>query len=1032
MNAKFFIIALLSFTIHSQVDNPNINVKSPGVADFIKYGNVSSMSNIGELKLDIPILSMPIVGGNPLNVSLSYAATGFRPGKRSGLVGYNWFLNIGGVITRQINSVPDDQRGHWPAWISDTNYADGFIIGVTHKTHNPTDVFNLASGTSFNANGALFLYGNSNSNQLDNNNYEPDPDIFNFNFNGISGSFFMGNDGLIKVNNSSPNVLKIDISQLAFQEDTNSTFCLPKPSKILIIDDKGNKYHFGGELKNLEYSLSGHLNGSDFISENKPIINSWFLYKIEYYMGTTVNFNYRDDSNLSQNFANEHIAQHGELNGTNDYLRDFIVFNENFQRDDSINSDSNVVIAKGSNIPTYNVQKIAILDEIISDDFKVNFSYSRQPNVFNNRDSETDYEPSHFCMSLYNQFTDIKLDNIQLLDNSNNVINNFTFSYDFLGGTINSRMFLNSITESGKPPHSFEYFPTGILPKPITFSIDHWGFWNGKNNNNSSYLIPQVNYDFPTGNYTYINDASGQSRNPDFNFALKGQLKKVTYPTKGYSEFEYEPHNYSKRLDIKTDNNFIPDIYDVNDIAGGVRISKIHDFDGISTSNSKEYKYISDYAANYGNVSSGILLKWPRYHSYFLASQITSSDNEYYYKRSNPIGNVIIDSPIISYSEVTEVLINNSFKVNKYSDFISNPDLPDFVSEYNPALFGQCVPDGIAANYIGELSNNRGLERGKILSEAIYDINSQLKQFTTFVYNTTATKFNNFSTRMHTSGNIYATNKIYHYNDYLTQKKTFIYNSANQIVTTENFIYEPAISYHTNMTSQDVLTKKNSSTSYNNEFIETHYKYPWNIYLPSNTNFLNFKNENISVPIDEIQLKNSIKLFEKFSFFEKNETTNNLLLPKNIYFAKFPNNFPSILNIGNLEKKITYNMYDSKGNILEYTPENGIPVSIIYGHSKTLPIAKIENATNAQVQAALGINFADVTEANMSTINALRSSLPNSMVTTYTYIPLVGVSTITDPKGDTITYIYDSFNRLKEVKDKNSNILSQNQYHYKN
>ncbi|MGN7812046.1 hypothetical protein ACTJIW_24050, partial [Flavobacterium sp. 22659] len=63
--------------------------------------------------------------------------------------------------------------------------------------------------------------------------------------------------------------------------------------------------------------------------------------------------------------------------------------------------------------------------------------------------------------------------------------------------------------------------------------------------------------------------------------------------------------------------------------------------------------------------------------------------------------------------------------------------------------------------------------------------------------------------------------------------------------------------------------------------------------------------------------------------------------------------------------------------------------------------------------------------------NTLRANLPNAMVTTYTYIPLVGVSTITDPKGQTTTYTYDSFGRLEFVKDNKGNILSENQYNYK-
>lgn len=46
-----------------------------------------------------------------------------------------------------------------------------------------------------------------------------------------------------------------------------------------------------------------------------------------------------------------------------------------------------------------------------------------------------------------------------------------------------------------------------------------------------------------------------------------------------------------------------------------------------------------------------------------------------------------------------------------------------------------------------------------------------------------------------------------------------------------------------------------------------------------------------------------------------------------------------------------------------------------------------------------------------------------------TYIPLIDENSITNSKSYTISYKY---NRLKQVKDADGNILSQNKYHYKN
>jgi YD repeat-containing protein len=53
------------------------------------------------------------------------------------------------------------------------------------------------------------------------------------------------------------------------------------------------------------------------------------------------------------------------------------------------------------------------------------------------------------------------------------------------------------------------------------------------------------------------------------------------------------------------------------------------------------------------------------------------------------------------------------------------------------------------------------------------------------------------------------------------------------------------------------------------------------------------------------------------------------------------------------------------------------------------------------------------------------------MITTCTYKPLVGITSLTDPRGDIITYTYDDFGRLEFVKDKDNKVLSESQYNYK-
>ena len=181
------LFLLLTTGIISSQNNPYFDpqIKTPGVTDFVKYGNMSSTSYTGELKVNIPLLNIDIPQQNPLDISLSHVASGFRPSKRNGIVGQNWFLNVGGAITREVNGMPDDQKGNPNCNTGCTsNYTNGFIVGVQNKTYTPAAVFGFdPSAVYISTFFEPYLYANNTATGNDPNNYEADPDIFNFNFN---------------------------------------------------------------------------------------------------------------------------------------------------------------------------------------------------------------------------------------------------------------------------------------------------------------------------------------------------------------------------------------------------------------------------------------------------------------------------------------------------------------------------------------------------------------------------------------------------------------------------------------------------------------------------------------------------------------------------------------------------------------------------------------------------------------------------------------------------------------------------------
>jgi len=121
--------------------------------------------------------------------------------------------------------------------------------------------------------------------------------------------------------------------------------------------------------------------------------------------------------------------------------------------------------------------------------------------------------------------------------------------------------------------------------------------------------------------------------------------------------------------------------------------------------------------------------------------------------------------------------------------------------------------------------------------------------------------------------------------------------------------------------------------------------------------------------------------------------------------------------------------------VIQNQREKGSFTSFVWGYNKMYPIAKIENASFTEVADALEITqtaLKNLNETSLWMLNTLRDQLPKAMVTTYTHDPLIGVKSITDPKGYSMHYQYDDFNRLEYSRDADQNLVKRIQYAYKN
>lgn len=947
-------------------------IKSPEAGNLGQFGEIPVTLFNGLPEISIPLTDVKC-GDISFPVNLQYYAGGNRPGQHPGWTGLGWTLNAGGYITRQINGPRDEYLdpifpNRDPSYLANRgflNYPNWNTMGFLQQP---------PSGVTFNSLA---------------------PDEFTFAVNGISGSFFLNYDGTWKVK-SKQNV-NIDVecdAPAAFRLSTGEI--VPRTfTKFTLTSGDGTRYIFGGQQNAIDFSypaLPGiNYFGNpdayyDYYAMNLPNYsieaNAWRLVKIISPKGHTVNFVYSPTTTYTLN--------------QNTYTNYFYV-------DGASDSEEKEVSLTNKNyVTTYYLEKIIV-------DNNIEYTFSRSLSNELNWTWISNYITSN-SFNMYAALGDAdwkyyKLDNIKVTE-AGNLTQHIAFEYI---ENSNERLKLKRVISKSsvgelRNIYSFDY-NLKLLPRYNTLDEDHWGFSNGK----------------PLVQNPKLTAAGGASyfglREPDAAFMDAEMLEKITYPSGGYTQFIFEPHQYSSVVSQLP--NLVCNSINQNKIAGGLRIKKIISNDNIDKTVTKEFFYTKDYITG-GTLSSGVLSGVPKYYeegSYtasngvFIKFAMLSSRPYNYLNHTN--GNHV------TYSEVVEK-IREGFIVHKFQNHDNGfLDKPAFATSFRSSNIN---PD----LYINKAFGKLELERGLLSHQFYYSSGLQLLKEVKHEYNDDNSRYQDhvrcIFANLAYPGGVVGFNSaypIYTFFPYLKKQITKEYTQGGggtPIVTIQEFQYD--------LVNRNL--KKETVTTSTGEQITTDYRYPSDLVAAGQdpTGIYNgmVGKRLLSSVVEKTTTRSGVFL---------NTTKINYYIPSAGIYV--PGSIDARQGNNPMENKLQFTQYDVKGNLLEMQKNNDVKEVYLWGYNNFFPVAKIIGANYITARNIVNqsiLNSPANDQVLRTELEKLRTNLPQAVISTYTYSPLKGMTSETDPQGKTTYYEYDAFNRLTIVRDHNNNIIKRICYNY--
>lgn len=745
----------------------------------------------------------------------------------------------------------------------------------------------------------------STSNILDYGAHRCDgePDVFYFNILGRGGRFVLDRDG---------NPILLPFQNIKIKPAIGPI----KENFWTIIDENGVEYVFGKEKGHVEETQISALRGFAFWAEGR-YTSSWYLSEInDPSTNDKIYFDYYTGSNTK--YVTGTVTREFHFSG--------------YKKDTNLDYEVEIIGTK-------------YLESIRSNNGVIKFNNSVEERLDLSGGENLQY------IKIYNSFG--KLIKKTLLK-----YEYFVSSLSISESQDKYRLKLTAVIDetatSPKVLYSFQYNEEELLPNRREGNTDHWGYYNsdvldGKN-------IPTVFYD----NIVW----EGGNKETDPTKARANILTKITNSLGGCTEFMYETNKVTNPSNGE-------EMY-----VGGARIKKIIEWDGTDLSSTMITKY------NYNK--SGALFRFPSEMDYVYGYYKDAYRQKIFLRSASQQALFDLSGAHIGYSHVTKTLPNGSIEELKYHSFNDRPDIltSDFYRASRISVtswfneLGDEYPTGpwieesekVMVDRVGIPNTSRFWERGLLyekflktdVGEPIRKINYEYDFSVSPIASVFAIRAENPTFIVYADYSFagVAYYGVYNFVSSLSPLKRVIQTDYNRYD-----INKPLITTYDYTYWENYQIKEETITYSNDQKKKTLYKFPGS-YPHAENNILIKKLNDLNKISEVIEQKVTINKGEKEKVISadliKYKEEENLIVPEKLFSFRSNDGVEdftesNISLAGNFQYDpryilgTTFDRYDTDGNVLGISSDDGLSSSYIYGYNNAYPIAKVINAASNEI-----------------------------------------------------------------------------------